>query len=111
MVLILKQTTRNPRKEAHPEIRPWAYFWETCHKIRVFYRSLSCAVTGHARVNSEIIKQSFQLCGTSAQRLCCVHGAFDCVSARNSRLLGRLEVIQLYNDPFEDETGDEFDSE
>ncbi len=38
-------------------------------------------------------------------------GAFDCLFSRNSRLPGGLEVIQLYNDAFEDEAEDEFDRE
>ncbi len=51
------------------------------------------------------------------KRPCCadgMHGAFDCLSSRNSRLRGGLEVIQLYhvyNDAFEDEAGHEFDRE
>ncbi len=45
------------------------------------------------------------------KRPCCAHGAFDFLSSRNARVPGGLEVIQLYNDAFEDESGDELGRE
>ncbi len=72
----------------------------------VFYISLSRAVTG---VNREVIKQSFKLCGISPKGLVPV----EHLNARLRGILGYqegLEVVQQY-DPFEDEGGDEFDSE
>ncbi len=72
----------------------------TKYAQRVFYRSLSRAVTG---VNREVIKQSFHLCGISAKGLAV---PVKHLNARLGWILGYqegLEGVQQYDDVLEDE--------
>ncbi len=80
-----------------PQNTPRAYFIEVC---LVLSRG----------VNREVIKQSFKLCGISQKGLVPMEHMNACLRGILGYQEG-LEVVQQYDNAFEDESGDEFDSE